>query len=189
MANELIYGNQYYFQNGYNNWAGGYLDTNGNAGAGALYNVSTAPTATRGPGTGTWEILSATGKALGQPVQSGDTVYLRNLYGPGSYLDTNGWATAAQQSAGALYALTTSAGTDRAPGTGRWRVFAQSSSPTDKSVRAGDTLLLQNLYQDFGGFLETNGNGTASGSAYSVCTNVYFNRAANVGLWKASPAA
>jgi hypothetical protein len=188
MANELIYGNEYFFKNGYNDWAGGYLDTNGHAAPGGLYNVSTAPTPTRGPGTGTWEILSASGKAIGQPVQSGDQIYLRNLYAAGSYLDTNGWAAADQQTAGALYALTTSAGIDRAPGTGRWRIIAQSSNPTDKNVRADDVLLLENLYQDNGGFLETNGVGTASGSAYSICTNAYFNRAVNVGLWKASPA-
>ncbi|AOP47995.1 hypothetical protein ACH4Q6_35525 [Streptomyces lydicus] len=187
MANELKYGDKLALQNGYNNWAGGYLDTNStSSAAGALYKVSTAPTPTRGPGTGTWQILSTAGKATGQLVQSGDVVYLRNLYGNGSYLDTNGGAATAQQAAGGLYAVTTSPNQDRAPGTGRWQIFAQTSTPTDKNVRAGDVLLLWNLYSANGGFLETNGLGTESGSAYSVCTNAYFNRAADVTLWKAS---
>jgi hypothetical protein len=84
-----------------------------------------------------------------------------------------------------MYALTTSASVDRGPGTGRWRIFAQGASPTDRNVHAGDVILLENLYQDSGGFLETDQLGTASGSIYSVCTNAYFNRAEDVGLWKA----
>lgn len=34
--------------------------------------VSTADSPTRGPGTGSWEIASAEGKATGTPVVSGD---------------------------------------------------------------------------------------------------------------------
>lgn len=77
MANELIYGNQCRLQNGYDDWGGGCLDT-------------------------------------------------------------DGWATAGRQSSG--------------------------------------------------GFAETDQVGTAAGSAYSVCTNAYYHRVLNVGLWKASPA-
>ncbi|MFF4287553.1 hypothetical protein ACFY0R_19890 [Streptomyces sp. NPDC001633] len=77
-------------------------------------------------------------------------------------------ASTAQQAAGGLYAITTSPNQDRAPGTGRWEIFAQTSTPTDKNVRAGDVLLLWNLYLANGGFLETDGLGTEPGSAYSL---------------------
>lgn len=154
-------------------WAGGYLDTNGHSSdSGAKYGVSTADSPTRAEGTGTWQILSATGKAAGANVVSGDLVYLRNLFdGDGGYLDTNGLATADQQTSGGKYNVLTSKGQDRAPGTGRWRLFAQSSSPGDQNVRPGDVIHLWNTYGDNGGFLETNGG--ADGGKHDVCTNAY----------------
>jgi len=190
MANELKYGDQINLQNGYNGWQGGYLDSIGNATAtGAKYGVETATTPARGAGTGTWQVMSASGKAAGGYVVSGDLIYLHNRYGgDGGYLDTNGLAAAGQQTAGAMYAVTTSQTMDRAPGTGRWHIFAQTSTPTDQNVRVGDTLYLWNAYSDNGGFLETNGNST-DGDLYLVCTNAYFNRSSNVADWRAQPAA
>ncbi|MFH8408110.1 hypothetical protein ACH4FX_25415 [Streptomyces sp. NPDC018019] len=186
MANELRYGDQIHLQNGYNGWQGGYLDTNGHSSAaGGKYQVSTADTPARGKGTGTWEIHSATGKPSGQPVVSGDLVYLRNLYGgDGGYLDSNGHASAAQKNSGALYDVSTSQSRDRAAGTGRWRIFARSSSPADRNVRVGDVVHLWNTYGDNGGFLETNGHSTASGGKYDLCTNAYVNRSSDVADWK-----
>ncbi|MFB8766785.1 hypothetical protein VSQ78_03655 [Nocardiopsis alba] len=183
MANEIKYGDLIHLLNGYNDWAGGYLDTNGHRPAPAKYGVSTADTPTRGPGTGTWEVLSAEGKADGTAVISGDVVYLRNLYqDDGGYLDTNGHASDDQKRSGGRYDVSTSPGKDRGEGTGRWRIFAQTSSPTDQAVRLGDVLLLRNLYGS-GSFLET--NSTAGPGLYDVCTNAYFNRAEDVTLWKA----
>ncbi|GAB3213469.1 hypothetical protein SAMN02745673_04535 [Marinactinospora thermotolerans DSM 45154] len=183
MANEIRYGGLIHLQNGYNNWAGGYLDTNGHRPAPAKYGVSTADTPTRGAGTGTWEVLSATGKAAGSLVNSGDVIYLRNLYqDDGGYLDTNGHASDAQKQSGGKYDVSTSPGRDRAQGTGRWRILAQTSGTLDQSVRLGDVLLLWNLY-DNGSFLET--NSTSGAGLYDVCTNAYFNRAADVAYWKA----
>ncbi|MFD9907531.1 hypothetical protein [Streptomyces sp. NPDC059063] len=186
MANELKYGDQIHLQNGYNGWQGGYLDTNGHSSAaGAKYQVSTADTPTRGKGTGTWEILSASGKASGQPVLSGDLVYLRNLYGgDGGYLDTNGHATQAQRDNGAKYDVSTSQNRDRAAGTGRWRVFGRTSAPADQNIRLGDLVHLWNAYGDNGGFLETNGTSDATGAKYDLCTNAYFNRSSDVADWK-----
>ena len=69
MADELKYGDQINLQNGYNGWQGGYLDTiNPSTATGAKYGVETATTPARGAGTGTWRILSASGKAAGQYV-------------------------------------------------------------------------------------------------------------------------
>ncbi|MEI5099221.1 hypothetical protein RB200_12070 [Streptomyces sp. PmtG] len=186
MANELKYGEQIHLQNGYNSWQGGYLDTNGHSAAsGAKYQVATADSPTRDKGTGTWEILSATGKPSGQPVISGDVVYLRNLYGgDGGYLDTNGHAAQEQKDAGGRYDVSTSQARDRAAGTGRWRIVAQTSHPTDGNVRAGDVVHLWNLYGDNGGFLETNHASPLTGAKYDLCTNAYYNRSSSVADWK-----
>jgi hypothetical protein len=187
VSNELKYGDRIHLQNGYNNWQGGYLDTNGHASnSGAKYEVSTTDTPNRGTGTGTWEILSASGKPAGTAVVTGDLIYLRNLYGgDGGYLDTNNHATTDQKNAGGKYDVSTSQNRDRAEGTGRWRIFAQTSSPLDQSVRVGDTVHLFNAYDDNGGFLETNHNSAASGGKYDVCTNGYYNRSnSTVADWK-----
>ncbi|MFI6055314.1 hypothetical protein ACIBCO_35150 [Streptomyces violascens] len=185
MANELKYGVQIHLQNGYNGWQGGYLDTiNNSPTAGLKHNVRTADSPDRGKGTGTWEVISASGKAAGQPVLSGDLVHLRNLYaGDGGYLDTANHASAAQKSGGGKYDVSTAESKDRTPGSGRWRIFAQTSTPGDQNVRAGDVVLLWNTYDDNGGFLETNQNAT-DGDKLDVCTNAYYNRGSNVADWK-----
>ncbi|MBX4179034.1 hypothetical protein K3A88_31445, partial [Streptomyces geysiriensis] len=121
MADELKYGDRIHLRNEYNNAGGGYLDTNGHSSAGgALYGVSTADTPTRGPGTGTWEVGSAEGKAAGTPVESGDLITLRNLFKDGSYLDTNGHASADQKKAGGKYDVHTAKTADRGTGTAEW---------------------------------------------------------------------
>ena len=192
MANELKYGDQIHLQNGYGGWQGGYLDTNsGNPAQGSKYGVSTTNTPARAKGTGTWEILSASGKAAGQPVTSGDLIYLRNLYGgDGGYLDTNSGPTTTQANDGAKYDVSTSPARDRAPGTGRWRIFAQTSAPADKNVRFGDTVLLWNTWDGNGGFLETNGGGPMPTEALiDVCTSAYWDRSnGNCGFWRLTKA-
>ncbi|GAA2514653.1 hypothetical protein [Pilimelia columellifera] len=180
----MKYGDQICLENGYNDFKGGFLDTNGHSTSGK-YSVTTATTATRGQGTGTWQVESASGKATGTPVTSGDLVHLRNLYsGDGGYLDTNGHADNDQKQTGGLYDVNTNASKTRAPGTGSWRVFAQTSNPADRSIRIGDCVLLFNAYDGNGGFLETNGHASASGAVYEVCTNAYFNRSSDVAYWK-----
>ncbi|MFF5960828.1 hypothetical protein [Streptomyces luteogriseus] len=193
MANELTYGDQIHLQNGYNGWQGGYLDTiNNHTSAGLKHHVATADSPTRDTtGTGTWEIVSASGKAAGQPVLSGDLIHLRNLYaGDGGYLDAVNHATSVQKSVGGKYGVATAQSKDRTPGSGRWRIFAQNSTSGDQNVRAGDVVHLWNTYDDNGGFLETNQNagGDTQGGKLDVCTNAYFNRGSNVADWKISKA-
>ncbi|SHI59596.1 hypothetical protein [Streptomyces sp. 3214.6] len=187
MANELKYGDQIHLQNGYNSWQGGYLDTlNHSPHAGLKHEVATADSPTRAQGSGTWEILSASGKAAGQPVLSGDLVHLRNLYGgDGGYLDTANHASTVQKSVGGKYDVSTAQATNRAPGSGSWRILAQTSAPGDQNVREGDIVLLWNTYDDNGGFLEVNQNAT-NGGKLDVCTNAYFNRGGNFADWKIS---
>ena len=90
MANELKYGDAVSLENGYSNWAGGFLDVTAGAQPGAVYAVQTASTDKREGLSGTWKIASASGKADGTTAVSGDLVYLVNQYGPTSYLDVNG---------------------------------------------------------------------------------------------------
>ncbi|MCC5628815.1 hypothetical protein LC613_12230 [Nostoc sphaeroides CHAB 2801] len=77
----LIYGGTYLVQNGYNNWEGGYLDTNGIDCEGNLLCVSTAGSSDRANvQTRTWKIVSATGKQNGTAVLVNDEIYSQNLY-------------------------------------------------------------------------------------------------------------
>jgi hypothetical protein len=192
MANELKYGDKIHLQNGYDDFKGGYLDTlNHHTSAGLKHHVATADSPTRatgtGAGTGTWEVLSASGKAAGNPVVSGDLVHLRNLYsGDGGYLDVANHASTDQKNGGGKYDVATAESSDRASGSGKWRIFAPTSAPGDQNVRAGDIVHLWNTYDGNGGFLETNqhAGGDTQGGKLDVCTNAYFNRASNVADWK-----
>ena len=115
----LKYGQYVHIQNAYADWAS-YLDTCGGASCGGnRYNVSTSVSPDRASGTGTWEIISASGKAGGSPVLVGDSLHLKNKYGTGSYLDTCGGASCG----GNKYNVSTSSSPDRVSGsgTGTWR--------------------------------------------------------------------
>jgi hypothetical protein len=121
LAGVLKYGDKVHLQNGYANWQGGYLDTYGNEPAPKMYGVFTTNSNNRaGQGTGTWEITSATGKAVGAEVLIGDVIHLRNLYaGNGGYLDTYGDERAPKK-----YGVFTTNSNNRAgQGTGTWRFF------------------------------------------------------------------
>lgn len=106
---------------------GGYLDTNGHAGAPELYNVSTADKTSRGAyKTLDWVVLSGT---AGTPVKIGDQVTLRNEYNnsQGGFLDTcyvfEGQTTKAfRKGTNTKYAVYTHATSNRAgQGTGHWK--------------------------------------------------------------------
>ncbi|MFF3195283.1 hypothetical protein [Streptomyces misionensis] len=184
---ELTYGTVILLQNRYGG-DGGYLDTNGvSSRPGATYNVSTnnRPNS-RGPATSQWRVVSATGKATGSRVVSGDVVYLVNQYGNHTYLDTNG--VSGRQ--GAKYEVSATATKDRGPGTGRWHIFGVTSSPTDGHIRTDDTVHLLNDYGSAnGGFLDTNGVSNQGGGAkYAVSTSPYSDRGTGTGSWKVLPA-
>ncbi|RSO07041.1 hypothetical protein DMH18_26795 [Streptomyces sp. WAC 06783] len=186
MSNELKYGDKVFIQNGYTTVSGGYLDVSSESsslGYGAIHRVATAPTATRAPGSGAWEIVPA-GTNSGQ-IKSGDLIHLRNSSDNG-YLDTNTSADPArQQSTGAVYNVSTNKDSDRAgQGTATWRVFAMTSAPLDQFVRVNDPILLWNVYAN-GSFLEINaGKAAPPGGTYDVVTNAYWNRGDNVSIWR-----
>ncbi|MFD4942339.1 hypothetical protein ACFWNT_07310 [Streptomyces sp. NPDC058409] len=180
--NELTYGSGILLQNQYQG-DGGYLDTNGHsAHSGATYDVSTNETPnSRGPKTSVWKIVSATGKANGTRVTSGDVVYLVNQYSSGTYLDTNGRSARS----GAKYDVSTTT-KDRGTGTGKWHIFGKTSSPADGHIRTNDTVHLLNDYGSAnGGFLDTNGLSDKQGGAkYDVSTSHYWDRGTGTGSWK-----
>ncbi|MER8089900.1 hypothetical protein ACIO6T_34615 [Streptomyces sp. NPDC087532] len=185
-GSELTYGSSILLQNQYGG-DGGYLDTNGrSAQSGATYDVSTNQTPnSRGPATSVWKVVSATGKASGTRVTSGDVIYLVNQYGSGTYLDTNGRSTRQ----GAKYEVSTTVTKDRGPGTGKWHIFAKTSSPRDSHIRTDDIVRLLNDYGSAnGGFLDTNGVSTQQGAKYDVSTSPYTDRATGTGSWKVLPA-
>ncbi|MFG3532277.1 hypothetical protein ACGF8B_36950 [Streptomyces sp. NPDC047917] len=185
-ATDLTYGSKILLQNQYGG-DGGYLDTNGVSGQpGATYNVNTNQTPnSRGPATSEWKVVSATGKAAGTRVTSGDVVYLINKYGSGTYLDTNGVSARS----GAKYMVSATATKDRGPGTGKWHIFGKTSSPADGHIRTDDIVHLLNDYGSAnGGFLDTNGGANQSGAKYDVTTSHYTDRGTGTGSWKVLPA-
>ena len=187
-GSDLTYGSIILLQNRYGG-DGGYLDTNGNSSQpGATYNVSTNDRPnSRGPATSEWRVVSATGKATGSRVVSGDVVYLINQYGTKhTYLDTNG----VSNQSGAKYKVSATTTKDRGPGTGKWHIFGVTSSPTDGHIRTDDIVHLLNDYNSAnGGFLDTNGRSSQGGGAkYSVSTSYYSDRGTGTGSWKVLPA-
>ncbi len=53
--------------------------------------VSTHSDSNRDRGSGSWEVISASGKGKGEPLTVGDRIHLKNLYSGAGYLDTCGW--------------------------------------------------------------------------------------------------
>jgi hypothetical protein len=167
-ASPIIYGKNYYIQNGYSNWGGGYLDTNGAGCEGNKYCVSTAKLPNRANvETGTWKILSASGKLNGTPVLVSDNIHLQNLYGgDGGYLDTNGAGCEKNK-----YCVSTAKTPNRANvNTGTWKILS-STKQNGTSVLVNDDIYLQNLYGGDGGYLDTNSAG-CEGNLYCVSTSI-----------------
>jgi hypothetical protein len=84
---EVRFGDAVHLQNLYSA-SEGYLDTN-NRYLDSLFKVSTTANPNRDGGSGTWTILSTSGKLTGMPVQVSDPIYLQNGYSGAGYLDTN----------------------------------------------------------------------------------------------------
>jgi len=176
-ASPIIYGKNYYIQNGYLNWGGGYLDTNTAGCEGNKYCVSTAKLPNRANvETGTWKILSASGKSNGTPVLVGDNIHFQNLYGgDGGYLDTNGAGCEKNK-----YCVSTAKTPNRANvNTGTWKILS-SNKQNGTSLLVNDDIYLQNLYGGDGGYLDTNSAG-CEGNLYCVSTSVSKERSPGSG--------
>jgi LysM repeat protein len=159
----LIYGGTYFIQNGYNNWEGGYLDTKSVGCEGSsFFCVSTASSPNRANlQTGTWKIVSATGKQNGTAVLVNDEIYLQNVYALGSYLDTKGVGCE-----GNLLCVSTASSPNRANlQTGTWKIVSATGKQNGTAVLVNDEIYLQNLYPYrtgiLGGYLDTKGVGSS----------------------------
>ena len=187
----LTYGSTYRLENAWSNWGGGYLDTRGAGCDGGLLCVSSSTSTNRDSGSGSWVIVSATGKALGATVMSGDLVHLVNRYPytsagsePTGGLATHGGFLDTRNAGceGNHLCVSTSPSHDRAgAGTATWRIVADGTP-------AG-TFRLQNAYANFsGGYLDTNSSG-CEGNHLCVSTSTTPTREPNgtTSLWRAVP--
>lgn len=161
-------------QNRYPN-VGGYLDAWGNVWSKPEFKqittetmfVSTHYNPNRDNGSGSWEIVSATGKSSGEPLVVGDRIHLRNKFPDAGYLDACGWVehlSAFKDFKDQTGAVFTTQSPNRDYGTGTWIV--RSATESDGSpILEGDSIALENgfivvvmgkVYK--GGFLNVSGN-------------------------------
>lgn len=122
--------------------------------------VSTHENLNRDNGSGSWEIVSATGKGNGATLIFGDKIHLRNRHPDAGYLDNCGWIKDMPVFKSVLniekFAVFTTPSKNRdSDGTGIWIV--KSSAESDGSpVFEGDSISLENGFTG-GGFLNTVG--------------------------------
>ncbi|WP_157951162.1 hypothetical protein [Cyanothece sp. BG0011] len=153
----LTYGTNYHL---FDQWdlggtnKGGYLDVRGTGCEGNVLCVSTATTPTRDGNSGTWKILSATGKPLGSPVLYNEKVYLQNGF-DGSYLDTRG----AKCENNALCVSTATTPT-RDQNSGTWTVLSVTGKQAGTPVQFNDDIYLQNGFD--GSYLDVSYSGCES---------------------------
>ncbi len=179
----LKYGDRYYIKNSYGN--GSYLETCGHATCvnGTKYNVVTHTEPNRGGhNTGTWIIQSASGKRTGAPVLVGDIIYLKNVYGGGTYLETCGFGSCTN---GTTYNVVTHTEANRGgQNTGKWKIVTATASAIGSQVTTNTPVYLKNMHST-GSYLDTCGHGSCtSGTKYNVTTNKQANRGGhNTGKW------
>ncbi len=188
----LAYGDVIYLQNGWNKYQGGYLDTRGYQKdfekTGNFLCVSTATVSNRDLGSGTWRILSATGKKEGSPVLINDDVYLFNQWnGNGGYLDTRGYQKDFEKTGNHL-CVSTATVSNRDAGSGTWRILSASGIAAGSPVTENTEVHLQNGWNKFsGGYLDTRGyqkDFEKTGNHLCVSTATDKNRDAGSGTWK-----
>jgi hypothetical protein len=166
----LVYGQTYSIQNSYQNWQGGFLDTRAAGCEGNFLCVSTATVPNRDNGSGTWKLLSASGKAAGTPVSAGDDVHLLNMHaGNGGYLDT-----AYSGCEGNFFCVSTAYSSNRDQGSGTWKILPNGS--TSGPIMEGQPLHLLNGYASYNvGFLDIMGTG-CEGNWYCASTSLRWDR-------------
>lgn len=180
------YGQIYHLQNGYQNWAGGYLDTRGGNCEGNALCVSTATLENRDAGSGRWMIVSAESKPDGSPVMRGDKVYLKNLYRLGyddmppyglfgGYLDTRGGGCE-----GNILCVSTSLTRNTNTNTSVWTVVGERHS-----LFLGQGIRLRNNYASQSGntYLDSRGGG-CEGNLLCVSTSLSPDRDSGTGWWR-----
>lgn len=107
--------------------------------------VSTHADPNRDNGSGSWEIVSASGKSKGEPLEVGDRIHLKNMYKGAGFLDTCGWVEHlrvfddfSDQSA----AVFTTKSSNRDNGSGTWTIRSASQA-NGNPVFEGDGIALE----------------------------------------------
>ncbi len=165
----LVYGDAIHLQNAWGDYTGGFLDTRGYdkeyEKTGNHLCVSTAISNKRALGTGTWKVLSATGKAIGTPVLLGDEIHLQNAWEnyTGGFLDTRGTpAEFEKNNLGNLRCVSTAIDKKRDGGSGTWKVTSAKGMTNGKPVTLNSDVHLQNAFENYtGGFLDIRGTQAA----------------------------
>jgi len=158
----LRYGDIIHLQNGWNYYRGGYLDTRGYqkdyAKTGNYLCVSTAVTSNRDHNSGSWKVMSASGKQDGTPVLVNDDVYLLNQWnGDGGYLDTRGYQKDYAKT-GNYLCVSTAKNSNRDAGSGTWRILSATGRSAGSYVSLDHEIHLLNGWNKFqGGYLDTRG--------------------------------
>ncbi len=121
--------------------------------------VATHPNPNRDNGSGSWEIISATGKKNGETLVYGDEIHLRNMYPDAGYLDNCGFIKDMPVFKDFVkvekFAVFTAYSEDRDNGTGTW-IISSSVKFDGIPVLEGDGIGLENGFPS-GGFLDTAG--------------------------------
>ena len=190
--NTLYYGDIIHLQNGWNNNKGGYLDTRGYqkdfAKTGNFLCVSTATESKRDGGSGSWKVMSATGKSEGSPVLVNDEIHLMNQWNRnGGYLDTRGYQRDFAKTGNHL-CVSTAKGANRDSGSGTWKIISATGSPAGTAVTNNSKIQLQNGWSRYqGGYLDTRGyqkDFAKTGNLLCVSTATSPNRDGESGTWK-----
>lgn len=174
-AQNLVYGDTYKVEN---TWMGkaAYLDVNGQGCQDNYLCVSTTRSADRKKSNTTdWIIMSASGKSVGEPVQAGDMILLKNPWMRGSYLGTRGYS----KDFGCPGYLCVSA----------WQNIEKGESTTWQitgDVQAKGTIQLIGQWNNASaGHLDINGH--HEGGGYNVCTATDGRKAQSSTMWRFLP--
>ena len=189
----LNYGDEIRLQNGWNKFNGGFLDTRGYQKdyekTGNHLCVSTALSENRDAGSGTWKVISATGKPNGSPVLIGDEVHLQNAWNKynGGYLDTRGYQRDYEKTGNHL-CVSTALSSNRDAGSGIWKISSAQGKAAGTPVENSALIHLQNGWNQYnGGFLDTRGyqkDYEQTGNHLCVSTALVNNRDLGSGTWK-----
>jgi DNA-binding winged helix-turn-helix (wHTH) protein len=122
--------------------------------------ISTHNNPNRDNGSGSWEIVSASGKNSGEPLVVGDRIHLKNMYPNAGYLDACGWTEHLPvldkflDQTGAVF---TTRSPDRDNGTGIW-IVRSATEEDGTSVLEGDSIAIESSY-----FINDGGKNRLSG--------------------------
>lgn len=154
-ANIIRIGSIVHLQNRYPN-DGSYLDAWGEVWSKPEFKqvptetmfVSTHNNPNRDNGSGSWEIVSASGKDKGEPLAVGDRIHLKNMYPNAGYLDACGWTehlSVFNQFLDQTGAVFTTKSPNRDNGTGIWII--RSATEADATpVIEGDSIAIESGY-------------------------------------------